>query len=637
MSPARRIVLALCLAASIAACGRPAVRGRVIVLGFDGMDYGLASALMAEGLMPNFSRLAASGRFGPLATTIPAQSPVAWSTFITGTDPGRHGIYDFVHRDPGSRQPYLSTSRTTPAGRKLRIGRYQFPLSGGTVELLRKGQPFWETLADRGVRTTIVRMPANFPPSGTADRELSGMGTPDLLGTYGSYSLYTSEPFAFRGRTLPGGRLHRVDVRDNVVEATLHGPGNPYLRSGEAVALPFRVYLDGTNPVVKIAAGPEERILREGEWSDWVPVAFPLLPGQRLHGMCRFYVRQVRPHFEMYVSPVNLDPYEPALPISTPPSFAADLARATGRFYTQGMPEDTKALEDGALEPDEFLAQARLAADEVTRQFDHVLDTYEGGLLFYYVGNLDQVSHMMWRPMDPGHPAYDPVKDPKYRNVVRDLYVRLDGMVGTALERMGGETTLVVMSDHGFASWRRAFHLNSWLRESGYLAIGPGSQDGSGLFDNVNWSRTRAYGLGLNGLYLNLQGREAGGIVAPADRDRLLGEISARLLATIDPATGSPAVVKVHRPDEAYAGTGITGDAPDLIVAYASGTRCSNESALGGVPAAVIVDNTAAWSGDHCWDPEAVPGLLLTSRPLRLPAPSLERLADAILAEFEKE
>jgi predicted AlkP superfamily phosphohydrolase/phosphomutase len=633
-----RVACALLIALTTIACGRaPEHTQRVIVLGFDGMDYGLTTELMAEGRLPNFSRLAAEGSFGPLGTSVPPQSPVAWSNFITGQDPGAHGIFDFVHRDPETKTPYLSTSRTVPPSRTLRIGRYQLPLSSGRVELLRHGRPFWEDLEAQGIRTTVVRMPANFPPSGTAHRELSGMGTPDLAGTYGTFTFYSSELFAFGGRPLSGGRLQRVHVREHVVRSTLRGPDNPFLAEPAPLEADFVAYLDPREPVIKLVVGGEERVLQAGEWSDWVPVEFPMIPTQTLRGMARFYLKQVRPEFELYVTPLNIDPFDPALPISSPSSYAAELARATGRFYTQGMPEDTKALEEGVLTRDEFLAQARLAGDEVRRQLHHALDTFEGGLLFYYVGNVDQVSHMLWGATDPDHPAHDPVRDAPYRDVIRDLYVELDEMVGETLARMGPDTTLIVMSDHGFASWRRAFHLNSWLRDEGYLALAdPYRLDDPGYFGNVDWSRTRAYGLGLNGLYLNLEGREAGGIVREGERGALLDEIRARLLAVVDPATGQPAITKVYRADETFAAAHHNELMPDLLVGYAKGMRCSNESALGGIPREIISDNTGMWTGDHCMDHEAVPGILLTNRRLRQPAPSLERLGAAIVAEFDR-
>ena len=607
---------------------------RVIVLGLDGLDFHLTRDLMAQGRLPHFAQLAARGGFSPLGTSIPPQSPVAWSSFITGLDPGGHGIFDFVHRDPKTMTPYLSTTRTEPPRHFVSVGRWQLPLSAGRVELLRKGLAFWDLLAERGIDTTIVRMPANFPPSGTATRELSGMGTPDLLGTYGTFSFYTSDAFA-TGGPVAGGVIHRVEVRDGIVRGTLEGPDNPLLRRSEKLRADFVAHIDVTKTYAKIVIRGEERLLRVGEWSDWVPVQFDLPVGQ-IKAQCRFYLKQVAPEFALYVSPLNLDPLAPALPVSTPGTYAADLARATGRFYTQGMPEDTKSLKAGVLTTSEFLQQARIAADETDRQYRHVLGQFTDGFLFYYFGNVDQVSHMMWRSMDPQHPAYDPKVDPQYRSVIEGLYAEMDVVVGRTLSSLGPHDLLVVMSDHGFASWRRAFNLNTWLFDNGYLALRQGRRRrAAASFADIDWSRTRAYGLGLNGLYLNLRGREASGIVDPGTRDALVREISDKLLRTVDPQTGSPAITRAFGREQAYTLTGNEDIAPDIIVGYAKGTRASDDSALGGVSADVLVDNRGAWSGDHCMDPDAVPGVLLTTRPLRKRATNLRELAAALLADLD--
>ena len=629
------VALIAVLVTVASACSRSNGAGRkVIVLGFDGMDYQVTRELMAKGRMPHFAKLAAAGSFSPLATSAPPQSPVAWSSFITGTDPGHHGIFDFVHRDPQTMTPYLSTTRVEPARRTLRIGSWQLPLSGASVSLLRSGQPFWDVLEAHGVPTTIIRMPANFPPSGTATRELGGMGTPDILGTYGTFTLFSSAPGPLGTRTVSGGRVQTVDVVNNVVHGELAGPDNPFRTPPRAVSAPFIVYLDPMEPVVKIVIGDEARVLTVGEWSDWVRVEFRLTPFNSLRAICRFYLKQTQPAFELYVSPLNMDPAAPAMPISTPATLAADLARETGAFHTQGIAEDTNALNEHVLTRDEFLAQAAFVGEEIKRQYWSVLDGFTDGLLFYYFGNLDQVSHMMWRARDTAHPAYNAAADAPYASVIDDLYVAFDQIVGETVRRMGPETTLIVMSDHGFTSWRRAFHLNGWLRDNGYLAVrDPALQDDPGVFENVDWSRTRAYGFGLNGLYINLRGRERGGIVAARDRAALVDEIRTALLATIDPQTGRAAVTKVYPREEVYA-AGHLHLAPDLVLGYAGGTRVSNESALGGVPPGVLVDNTSEWSGDHCMDPDAVPGILLTSRRLRQPAAALDKLAGSVLAEF---
>jgi predicted AlkP superfamily phosphohydrolase/phosphomutase len=632
-SPSRGALALVALALAFCGGRGPSGKTSVIVLGFDGMDYELTKQMMAEGRLPNLSKLAARGGFQALGTSMPPQSPVAWSNFITGLDAGGHGIYDFIHRDPKTMIPYLSTSRAESSDRRLKLGKYQIPLGADTVELLRHGQPFWDVLEKRGVHTTILRMPANFPPSGTASEELSGMGTPDILGTYGTFSYYTSDPYTWAGKDVSGGKVYDVGFVEDVAEGTLYGPSNPFLVEGPKIEAPFKVYIDAEQPVAKLVVGAEERVLKVGEWTDWVPIRMDLVPTQSVPVIARFYLKEVRPVFGMYVTPLNLDPMSPAMPISTPASYAKQLASATGRFYTQGMPEDVKALKGGVFTPEEFERQAHLAGEEVERQYAYVLDRFRDGLLFYYFGNGDQVSHMMWRAMDPGHPAYKPA-DARFADTVKKIYEQFDAIVGRTLPRVEAGATLVVMSDHGFTSWRRAFHLNTWLKEQGYLTLlNPDLQNDPGLFSNVDWSRTRAYGLGINGLYINVAGRERDGIVDPGEREALAREIAAKLLQVVDPKTGQRAVTRVLRIEE-YRDRGHLDVGPDIQVGYAKGTRGSNESALGTVGPDVITDNMEEWSGDHIMDPDTVPGILFSSHPLKKPVARLEELAAAVLAEF---
>lgn len=635
----RKVVVrgwSLALALAAAGCSgesRP-VGKRVVVLGFDGMDFGVTSRLIEEGRLPNMARLAETGGFSPLQTSIPPQSPVAWSDFITGLDAGGHGIFDFIHREPATMLPYLSTSRTEPAGRVVRIGSWQIPLSGGNVELLRRGTPFWEVLERAGVPTWIIRMPANFPPSGSAARELSGMGTPDILGTYGTFSYYTTA--AERIKEDPsGGDVYPVEVEDDVVHASLVGPPNPFRVDGEPTRAEFRVHVDPERPVAKLVLGDREVILREGEWSPWMPVDFKLLPFQGIKGESRFFLRRVRPEFELYATPVNLDPLDPAMPISTPKGFSADLARAVGPYYTQGMPEDTKALTSDVLNQAEFVEQAELVADEFQRMYEHLLDDFKDGLLFYYFGFIDQVSHVLWHTTDPEHPAHDPERDAPFAGVIEQQYLRADSIVGRTLAELGDDGMLIVMSDHGFTSWRRSFNLNTWLKENGYLSlVDPARQGEADYFGNVNWSRTQAYALGFSGLYVNLRGRELFGVVPENQRQMLLDEIARGLLRVTDPATDEPAITKVYPRDRTFADGPLREAGPDLIVGYAPGVRASDDTSLGRVPRAMIVDNREKWSGDHIMDHEAVPGVLLSSHPLALPARSLRELRAALLAEF---
>jgi predicted AlkP superfamily phosphohydrolase/phosphomutase len=625
------------IVAMLVGCSDVPPEHRVVVLGIDGLDYGLTRQLIDQGRLPNMARMEREGQFTPLETSVPPESPVAWSNFITGMDPGGHGIFDFVHRDPATMMPFASDSKAGEEGFTLKIGKWQFPLTGGGYESLRKGDPFWKALEEHGIESWILRMPANYPTSGAATRELSGMGTPDVNGAR-FFSFYTSELF-YPTEGLTGGQVYEWDVYDGMAEQKLYGPENPLLQEERRLTGPFRVYLEPEISTAKFEVeDSSEFVLKVGEWSDWVPIAFPMVPGKSLHGICRFYLKAIEPELEVYVSPINFDPMAPDAPISTPASYATELAEASGRFYTQQMPEDTKSFTEGILELEQFLEQARYAGHEVIAQYDGVLRDFLGssaGFLFYYFGNADQTSHVMWASMDPGHPQYKPETYGRYADLIPSIYEELDGVIGKTLDAVGDSGLVVVMSDHGFASWRRSFNLNTWLVQNGYLVRkDPTIEEDSSLFGNIDWSKSRAYGMGINGLYVNLRGREKNGIVEPRDRRALMDEISAKLLATIDPVTGTPAVTKMYARDDVYEDTGAIEIGPDLQMGYAKGYRGSGKGALGGIEKDAIRDNLDDWTADHIMDHEAVPGVLLASRKLQRPAPSLKSLAGALFAEL---
>jgi hypothetical protein len=282
-------------------------------------------------------RPAASRRSAP---RIPPQSPVAWSSFITGLDPGGHGIFDFIHRDPKTMLPYLSTSKTE-GGRAIGVGRWQLPLSSGKVELLRAGPAVLGGLESRGVPTTIIRMPANFPPSGTATRELSGMGTPDLLGTYGTFAFYTSEPFAFAGQALSGGVVHQVRPRDGRRARRARGTGQPLPERAEKVRAAFTAHLDHGQSPSRSSPGSEERLLASASGATGCRSASRWRPRNRSPARCASTSRRsIRSSSSTRVPSTSIR-WRPPCRSRHPDDFAAELARATGRFYTQGMPEDT--------------------------------------------------------------------------------------------------------------------------------------------------------------------------------------------------------------------------------------------------------------------------------------------------------
>lgn len=427
-----------------------------------------------------------------------------------------------------------------------------------------------------------------------------------------------------------------VDMAEHHCEASLVGPGNPLRRESPSLEVPFSVDRDAVNPVAKITLPDEEILLKQGEWSDWVRVRFPLLPHLKdVRGMCRFFLKEVHPHFKLYVSPININPSDPALPISTPADFSQSLANELGLFYTQGIAQDTKALSAGVFDEKDYLQQAMLVLEENVRAYDLLLKQFTRGLLFFYFSSLDLNSHMYWRAMDPQHPLYTPELGTQYGKTIEDLYAHMDAILGKAMEHTDGNTTLLVVSDHGFHPFYRTFSQNTWLLEHGFARLTNPALRGQGeAFAATDWDRTSAYGLGINGLYLNLEGRERNGIVRRGrEEDRLLDDLVKKLEATKDPDTDRAVFHRVYKAKDVYRGS-CAANAPDLILGFNSGFRTSWKTVLGGYEDQVVANNDDKWSGDHCMDFSGVPGVLLANRPITSETPSLTDLAPTILAEF---
>jgi predicted AlkP superfamily phosphohydrolase/phosphomutase len=200
--------------------------------------------------------------------------------------------------------------------------------------------------------------------------------------------------------------------------------------------------------------------------------------------------------------------------------------------------------------------------------------------------------------------------------------------------RAAPDATLMVISDHGFASFNRAVNLNTWLYQKGYLALDNPASVGQGeMFAHVDWSRTRAYGLGLNALYVNLAGRERNGIVPASERDRLVDEIAAGLESLRDPIGGQRVVARAYRTRDVYHGAAL-GSAPEIIVGWNDGYRSSWQTALGTVAPELIEDNKDEWRGDHCIAAELVPATFLCNRKARLDGIWLGDLTVTLLHEF---
>jgi predicted AlkP superfamily phosphohydrolase/phosphomutase len=650
----------LCSCGALSSSGAVGRRGRVLILAFDGLDPRIVRQLTAQGRMPSFARVASDGGFKTITSSTPAQTPVAFSNIISGADPGSHNIFDFIHRDPNPAgsglpvMPYFSMSAASdPAGgMAVPLGRWRLPLTGGEMKQLRRGPEFWDYLIEHGADVSVYDVPATYPPPKVEGkgrfRCVSGMGTPDLLGGYGEFTMFGTD-VPRRGRLVGGGRFVRLAMKDHHARATLEGPKNFLLgpqegQRAEKMTVELDIARDPANDVAKIEVGDRMLLLNRGEWSDWVQIDFETgIPGSTVlsaaraptssRGIVRFYLKQVHPEFKLYVSPINIDPSDPFNPVSSPPGLSKEIAKRDGLYYTLGIPEDTKALSGGALSEDEFREQAYLVLEERAEQCRHALGDLEQGCLLSYFGTPDLVQHMFWRDRDPQHPGRLPEQGDRYRDVIDDLYVALDGIVGEVLDRLRDEDVLIILSDHGFTTFRRGFSVNTWLVESGYMSVfDPGRMGRGDMFANTDWSRTRAYAMGINSLYVNLLGREMYGSVAPGRKRAIMDEIAVGLLGARDD-DGSTVVDRVDIVEDIYPGADPTV-APDLIIGYADRYRSSWETALGGMPEKMIEDNLDRWSGTHCVAPGLVPGILIANRPIAAEQPALWDIAPTVLRLF---
>jgi predicted AlkP superfamily phosphohydrolase/phosphomutase len=596
---------------------------RIIFLGLDGLDPRLTERYIEQGLLPNFERLRREGSFKRLRTTFPSLSPVAWSTFATGVSPARHNIFDFLNRNLKTYVPELAAARVHKPSRVLKLGRLRIPLTRPHVEMRRKSRPFWSLLGEQSITSTVIRVPITFPPDKFNGRQLSAMCTPDLRGTQGSFSHFSTR---LQEITYEGGSRYPLKRNGDRLEGVLEGPENALVEGGEPLSIPFHITRNG-QPGYRLHIDGQRVPLTPGEYSPWLRLTFRAGLGVRVQGIARFLVTETEPEFSLYVSPIQIDPEKPALPISHPPFYAAYLAKLLGLYSTLGMAEDTWALNEGVIDNAEFLAQAYALMEEREAMFRNALEKTPRGVVACVFDTSDRVQHMFFRDLDR------PAENGNHR-VIEQLYQRMDRLVGLALDHADDRTALFVLSDHGFCRFRRGVNLNAWLLENGYLALKDGFTESGPYFKGVDWSRTRAYTMGLAGLYLNVKGREAQGIVNPgAEAEELKQELLARLDQLRDPEDGEIAIRRVYATGALYKGPYLD-EAPDLIVGYNEGYRTSWDAAVGKVTQHVFEDNCKAWSGDHCVDPLLVPGVLFSNRRIDAENPGIEDLAPTALQLF---
>jgi predicted AlkP superfamily phosphohydrolase/phosphomutase len=722
-----RLLVAFGLLCALAPCARAESRPKVVILGFDGADARLVEKWMDEGQLPNLAALRAEGSYAPLTPTNPPQTPVSWSSFATGTSPGKTEIFDFLKRDPSDYLPDFAmnseTRRTFLFGE--RNGLVLGLLAGGVALLLglgcllffgirwrtrilagvllgaaaglpagfvaetclptevpdavnhRKGRTMWELAAEAGLRAQVIRVPATFPAEDVGDGHMiSGLGVPDVRGRIGTPTFYTSDP-TFR----PGGgdnefslELVRLPARRGKVETRIVGPYNkpfydyevdrrtrdvPAAERNDAkrkvrqelddARVPRRIdlplVLEVTDEGCTIQVSGRTQHLTEGQWSDWFVFDFPVNwlvdAAAPLRGIGRFKLLKLAPDLELYLSPINFHPDCHPVAFSWPPSYSEAIRERFGLYKTIGWPEDTWSLPSGVGDEELFLEDMYATLDKDQEILEGLLGDREDDLyiqVFYFT---DRIGHLFWRYLDPGHPDHDPVKAAKYAPEVLKAYRRMDAIVGRARELSGKEALLLVCSDHGFSSFRRGVNYNTWLVRNGFMTLKGQTADPAtleklfdtrDLFQNVDWSRTKAYALGLGSIYVNLVGREKEGTVLPGpEYEEVRRQIREGLEGLVDPATGAHPVSRVWTREEMYSAF----DArlvPDLRVGNNLDYRVSWQTSLGGVPPTLIEDNRKAWSGDHCSsDPDLVRGIFLSSRKISTDSPRMIDVMPSVL------
>lgn len=566
---------------------------------------------------------------------------MAWASFATGLNPGGTGIFDFLKRDPRTYLPELGLVER----KKPRFLFGLIPIRSTRVTNERHGVPFYQAAADAGYKTTVIRMPLEFPPSKIPGGKLwSGLDVPDVRGTWGTFFYFGTDITTWEeGDTEFGGRLMGLQLTDNEASSTIDGPVNPAANSYQRVKVPIHFKISPDGSAVTIQLNKHAETVEAQHWSQWFHVQFKITPFLSVSAICRFYVLEVSPDLRVYMCPLNIDPEDPVLPVSYPAGWTKQLVKKYGLFKTIGWWHDTWALNEERIGEGVFLQDLFRTMSLETRIVLNQLKSDPPSLMVAVFTSTDSVSHMFWRLIDPKSPRYDPVLASKYGDAILRVYERMDQVVGQVEQAMKPGGTLIIVSDHGFHSWRKGFNTNTWLVQNGHMVLknsnakekaykldelyGQGS-----FFPNVDWTQTKAYALGLGQIYLNLKGREKDGIVEPGEpAERLLREIRAKLLAYRDPDTQKPVL------EDVYLGQSIDhgpymADAPDLQLNFYPGYRTSWQTALGAIPPGIVVANMKKWSGDHCAsDPKDTGGILLINRKLGTSSPSIMDVAPTVL------
>ncbi len=741
---------------------------RLIILGFDGADPRLVEKWMSE--LPNLSKMMNMGVYKRMQTCYPPESPVAWSCFAVGGNPGQHGVYDFLRRPVGS---YFPTYESFVKKGHPRFIFKMIPIKMPKALRRRGGVAFWDILSKFGVRSSMIEVPITFPPPKlNHGRALSGLGVPDIRGIQATFHhfIYDKNPETPLDKTSTFGgmieelkpegdwlmghiwgpydpivddekrkkSIERVDLLLEEIEwwahlGSLQGPKNfkqderanlldrlnmnvcsliayqEYLESEEfenriqrvknfllsgksyikedgveatqtriniqkvrknakylkdeidtmGKPIKLKVYFRAKDKeTVEIKTGDNLQQVKLKQWSDWFSLSFPIMSFVKARAICRFYPQEITDNtLKVYMTSPDIDPRKPIIPISQPKGFSKDLADWLGEPYkTRGWASETHGLKDGHLGEDGYISDLNHLMNQREKKLFETFERTENNFFISVFSETDRVAHMFYRFIDEGHPMYDPVLAKKYKDVIKSIYKRMDTIVGRMLEKLGNDpdASLIVMSDHGFSSFRYQVHINKWLLDNGFLALKVSKLQATNIklevllqgenaeyFQYVDWKKTKAYSMGLGQIYINKAGREPLGIVKDAEYDAVCKDIAQKMETLVDDREGrnnTPVVAYVKRRDEIWSGPFANDehDCPDLQVCFNSPYRVSWQTCLGGIsPGNVVEDNMETWSGDHCsMAAEQVPGIFFCNRPIKKNDVSIMDFAPTVVRYF---
>ncbi len=607
---------------------------RVVIIGFDGLDPELCQKYMKQQKLPYMAKLQKNGSFRPLQTTMPPISPVAWSTFATGVNPGKHRIFDFFTRDPHTYQPVLSSAKVSTFPKTFKIGSFRVSVGNSTtVEFRRKSKSFWSVLGKYKIFSTVLRVPITFPPEKFYGVCLSAMCTPDLRGTLGSFTLFTTKIDSQGDEGSKGSKVF-MSLEGKRFESKIVGPVIKKNASVVDLSIPIRGEIDPQNQMVKLWVGDDEVCLSQGIYSPWQKLKFSARLHKPLYGIVKFLVTQIEPHLNIYMTPINIDPEKPILPISHPYYYAICLAKLYGPFSTLGLAEDTWALNEGVIDEQAFLEQTYdIYKERKTLLLDNLKRSKEG-LTVLVFDTTDRIQHMFFRYLSDDHPSNAQKDTSIHQRAVEQAYIRADKLIGRVMREIDKCDLLMVVSDHGFKPFKWGVNLNTWLWKEGYLVLKDHTSLGKEWFANVDWSKTRAYAYGLAGIFINTRGREKFGIVQQeGEKKVLVAEVKNKLENLVDEKNACSPIRRVVLSRKDFNGP-YASEAPDLLIGYESGYRASWNCAIGKITEEVFEPNTRRWSGDHSIDPDLVPGVFFSNWKLKEQTPALMDIAPTVLNLF---